>query len=136
MPYTFSLQSQLHLDTCHPILQKLADLVLVHRDIAVIEGYRDPVRQEEAFRLGLSHIRAGGKHNVKPSKAIHFAPYHADRKPPIDWNNREEWLLFDGFVLGIAAANEIKIRCGGDWDRDGNPRNQTLHDCAHFELID
>ena len=53
---------------------------------------------------------------------------------PIDWNNKERFYLFAGFVKGIAAEMGIKLRLGADWDGDFTTRDQTFHDLPHFEL--
>jgi peptidoglycan L-alanyl-D-glutamate endopeptidase CwlK len=37
--------------------------------------------------------------------------------------------------MGIAAKMGIKIRWGGDWDRDEELHDQTFFDLPHFELI-
>ena len=36
-------------------------------------------------------------------------------------------------MLGVAAAEGIKIRWGGDWDRDNDLADQSFNDLVHFE---
>lgn len=134
--YFFGPASEANLKGCDPQLIRLARAVIIYRDCAVIEGYRNEEKQNAAFRAGLSHRKwPDSKHNVKPSDAIHIVPYNANRDPHVDWDNKEEWYIFGGFVLGIAAQNDISVRWGGDWNGNGDPRDQTLHDLAHWELI-
>ena len=54
---------------------------------------------------------------------------------PVDWNNRERFLHFTGFVLGMATAQGIKLRLGIDWDGDHHFNDQHFHDGPHFELV-
>ena len=68
------------------------------------------------------------KHNQEPSLAVDVAPW------PIDWNDSHRFYHFAGFVLGIAAALNIRLRWGGDWDSDFDLRDQTFFDLPHFEL--
>lgn len=135
--YFFGPASETHLKGCDPKLIHLARLVVRYRDCAVIEGFRGEEKQNAAFNAGLSHRRwPDSEHNERPSRAIHIVPYNANRDPYVDWKNEDEFRVFGGFVLCMAITNDIDIIWGGDWDSDGNPRNQTLHDLAHYELID
>lgn len=126
---SFSRSSRAKLDTCDQRLQDLFEEVLRHVDITIIEGHRSAERQQHLFEAGKSKLPAGlSLHNAFPSRAVDVAPY------PIDWNNRERWLMFAGFVRGVAAARGILIRCGADWDGDMTTRDQSFHDMPHFEL--
>lgn len=100
-------------------------------DCTVLEGYRSPKRQHQLFMEGKSKVDAGeSKHNASPSLAVDVAPC------PIDWNDKERFYLFAGYVLGRADALGIKIRWGGDWDQDTLVDDQTFNDLVHFELIE
>jgi hypothetical protein len=54
--------------------------------------------------------------------AIDLVPY------PVNWNDRERFLRFGGFVCGLAAGMGIRIRWGGDWGKGW--------DMPHFELAE
>lgn len=100
-------------------------------DCTVIQGHRGQVSQDEAYRTGKSKLRyPQSKHNSLPSKAVDVAPF------PIDWANRERFAYFAGVVKGIALAKGIALRWGGDWNRDGNTKDETFSDMPHFELED
>jgi hypothetical protein len=60
--------------------------------------------------------------------AVDVAPY------PVDWNDKERFYYFAGFVKGVASSLGISIRWGGDWNSDNNLKNQTFFDLPHFEL--
>jgi hypothetical protein len=124
------------LETAHPNLNSLFTRVLetCPLDITIIETYRSNDRQDELFELGKSKLRAGqSKHNTNPSKAIDVAPLV---NGTIDWNDRELWIMFAGYVLGVASEMNIPLRWGGDWDNDFNSREHSFWDAPHFELTD
>lgn len=127
----FSKQSRKNLSQCHPDLQRLFDDVIQHFDCSVICGHRTMKEQEEAFKTGKSKARFGeSKHNHMPSMAVDVVPY------PVDWDDRERFGLFAGFVKGRAIALNINIRWGGDWDQDNKIRDETFLDMPHYELVD
>lgn len=126
----FSKRSKANLSQCHPDLQRLFNSVIKDVDCSVICGHRGEAEQEKAFREGKSKARFGeSKHNAIPSNAVDVVPY------PIDWNDRERFAHFAGFVLGKASALGIKVRWGGDWDKDGKTRDESFYDGPHFELM-
>lgn len=132
---SFSKTSVERLNTCDQRLVTLFNEVVKHYDCTILCGVRSKEEQDEAFRTGKSKLKwPNSKHNVlKPdqkSKAVDVAPY------PIDWNNKDAFYHFAGFVRAIAAQQGIKIRWGGDWDGDFNLKNQTFFDLPHFELVD
>ena len=131
----FSKLSLARLETCHPVLQFLFHRVIEVYDCIILEGYRSEAVQEGLYRQGKTKVHwPHSKHNQKPSLAVDAAPY------PVDWNlenrdNLKRWYYFGGLVLGIAHAYGIPLRWGGDWDRDGDFRDQNFNDLPHFELI-
>lgn len=128
--FKFSRKSMKELETCHPELQRLFKEVIKQFDCSVIGGYRSNEQQEEFYRKGFSKLRGGqSKHNYHPSLAVDVCPY------PIDWENKERFILFAGYVKGVANRLGIKIRWGGDWDSDNFMKDQTFNDLPHFELI-
>ena len=127
----FSKKSQELLGTCDPRLQKIFNKVIVHFDCRVMCGYRDEQEQNEKHRTGASKKKyPNSKHNTLPSNAVDVAPY------PIDWNDRERFTLFAGFVKGIAISMGYVVRWGGDWDGDTQVKNNDFDDLPHFEIID
>lgn len=126
--------SKASLDKLHTCDQKLQDIfneVLHTIDHTIITGFRDAETQNEMYRTGKSQLKwPNGKHNSYPSKAIDAAPY------PIDWKDRERATLFAGFVLGIAKAQGINLRWGGDWDQDWEVKDNNFDDLWHFELVE
>ena len=101
----FGRKSRERLATCHEDLQDLFNEVIKHVDCSVIEGQRSKERQNKLYEEGKTKVQyPNGRHNAIPSRACDVVPY------PIDWNDRERFHLFAGFVLGIAQSMEINIR--------------------------
>jgi peptidoglycan L-alanyl-D-glutamate endopeptidase CwlK len=69
------------------------------------------------------------KHNAVPSLAVDLVPC------PVDWKDRERFILLAGIVIGIAWKLGIPVRWGGDWDGDSNIAEHSFQDLPHFELI-
>ena len=130
MPY-FGRRSKKQLSTCDKKLQDVFNEVIKHVDCSVLEGHRWEVRQNELYEEGKTKVYfPNGRHNANPSRAVDVVPY------PIDWDDRERFHLFAGFVLGIAKSIGITLRWGGDWDRDWTVMDNKFDDFPHFELID
>ena len=130
--YRFGKRSRDNLESCHPDLQRLFNEVIKYRDCSVICGQRDEEAQMKAYNAKPQRSKVkfpDSKHNKIPSLAVDVIPY-----PSIDWNDTGRFYLFVGLVMGIAASMGIKIRCGADWDGDGQVKDQNFHDLPHFEL--
>lgn len=124
-----SQNSKNELATCHADLQRLFNHIAEIQNIAILEGKRSKERQLELFKSGKSK-RKEGKHNTDPlSEAADVAPL------PIDWNDTKKFYAFGELVIREAGKLNIKIRWGGDWDGDGDYKDQTFNDLVHFELI-
>ena len=125
----FGSRSKKRLATCDDRLQDLFKEVVKHFDCSVIQGHRGKADQNKAFDEGRSKLRyPDGNHNASPSKAVDVAPY------PIDWSDRDRFHYFGGFVLGIASQMGLKIRWGGDWDRDTQVKDNKFDDLPQFEI--
>ena len=95
----------------------------------MIEGHRSAERQDKLFEEGKTKVKyPNGRHNSNPSRAVDVVPY------PIDWDDRERFHLFAGFVIGIAKSMAINLRWGGDWDQDWYVHDNRFDDFPHFEI--
>lgn len=134
MGYSFGARSRARLETCHYDLQRVARTAIEYRDFSILEGFRDEETQNRYFREGRSQIQwPNGKHNRKPSRAFDILPYPFKEE---DWDDRELWIGFSHFIIGVAAGLGIKLRWGGDWDRDWDLRDNRFNDWPHFELVE
>lgn len=126
----FSSKSRNNLATCHEDLQKIFNEVIKNYDCSILQGWRSNQEQEELFRENKTKLRSGqSKHNKRPSLAVDVTPY------PIDWENKDRFYHFAGYVKGIADNMGIEIKWGGDWNNNNSFDDQTFDDLPHFELI-
>ena len=125
----FGKTSKRRLKTCEKDLQDLFSEVVKYFDCSVLVGYRGRNEQDNAYESGHSKVKwPNGKHNKKPSFAVDVAPY------PVDWEDRERFIYFGGFVKGCAFRMGISLRWGGDWDNDTQLSDNNFDDLVHFEL--
>jgi len=118
--------------TLHPKLQKVVDEVIKTVDFTILEGVRSVERQKELVAKGMSKTMKS-RHlpdsNGK-SRAMDLSPH------PIDWENKERFILFAGYVLGIAQQLGINLVWGGDWNKNFDIKDTKFFDAPHFELHD
>jgi len=126
----FGTRSRNSLHSCDNRLKKVFNEVIKTVDCSVLEGHRDKDRQNKLYKEGKTKVRyPNGRHNKLPSMACDVVPY------PIDWNDRERFHLFAGFVLGIANQMGVELRWGGDWNRNWEVDDNKFDDFPHFELV-
>ena len=125
----FGRKSRERLSTCDNRLQDVFNEVIKTVDCSVIEGHRSKERQNKLYEEGKTKVRyPDGRHNASPSRAADVVPY------PIDWNDRERFHLFAGFVIGIAKSMGIKLRWGGDWNMNWEVDDNKFDDFPYFEI--
>ena len=129
--YKFGSRSRRAMENIDPRLKKVLNEVIKYVDCSVLEGHRNEERQNKLFKEGRTKVKyPNGRHNANPSTAVDVVPY------PIDWDDRERFHLFAGFVIGIAKSMEITLRWGGDWNMNFEVDDNNFDDFPHFELID
>lgn len=127
----FSKKSLVRLREAHSKLQEVFLEVINYFDCTVVTGHRSEEEQEHMFDLGRSKVHyPDSKHNHEPALAVDVAPC------PVDWEDIKRFHYFAGFVMGVAAEKGIKLRWGGDWDRDTEVKDNKFDDLLHFELIE
>ena len=94
-------------------------------DVTIIEGLRSEERQEKLLKEGKTKTRFS-KHIQ--GKAVDLAPY------PIDWNDRDRFHYMSGMIRGIAKQLNVNVRWGGDWDSDGETKDNSFDDLVHVEI--
>ena len=125
----FGSKSKERLATCDEKLQKVFNEVIKYVDCSILEGHRDERAQDKYYKEGKTKVRYPmGRHNSKPSRAVDVVPY------PVDWEDRERFHLFSGFVLGLASGMGITLRWGGDWNMNKNLKDNNFDDLPHFEI--
>ena len=132
----FGQRSREKLATCDSRLQKLLNYVVKHYDCSVLEGFRMEAEQNKLFDEGKTKVQwPNSKHNQYPSKAVDVVYYDTENNT-INWDDYKGHYHFAGFVMGVAASMRIplKLRWGGDWDRDKDLNDQKFNDLVHFEI--
>ena len=125
----FGKKSKEQLATCDERLIKIFNEVIKTVDCSVLEGHRSEDRQNALYEEGKTKVKyPQGRHNKFPSRAADVVPY------PIDWDDRERFHLFAGFVLGTAKQMGIELRWGGDWNINWFVDDNKFDDFPHFEL--
>lgn len=125
----FSKKSLSVLNTCDPRLIEICNEAIKLMDFSVIEGYRGEIEQNKAFNEGHSKLKFPlSSHNKQPSLAVDLAPY------PIDWNNRERFILLAGLMVGIGHQKGYNIRWGGAWNGLDTIEVNKFSDLPHFEI--
>jgi peptidoglycan LD-endopeptidase CwlK len=116
--------------TCHLDIQKIINDL--DDEILVLEGKRTIHRQTELFKAGLSKTM-NSKHLVDDknplSRAIDIAP------APLNWDDLEAFVSLSKKVLALAKKHNVKMRWGGDWNMNGDWRDEKFRDMVHFELL-
>jgi len=124
------IQSPIRLDELNPDLKRVILRAAQGRDIIVIEGHRGEKKQNEYFYQGKSKVKwPDGKHNTIPSEAVDIAPY------PLDWNDIDSFIDLAVDVRKAAVLEGVPIRWGGDWDGDGDLKDQKFNDLVHYEIL-
>ena len=129
MKYPYSDASESALLSCDQRLQRVFWAAADYWDIKILEGYRTPEKQKELVAAKASRTLRS-KHNLSPSRAVDAAPY------PIDWDDIERFYQFGWGIVGLASSMGIKLRWGGDWDSDGDTKDQKFNDLVHFEVVE
>jgi len=125
----FGKTSRERLDGVDEKLVAVLERAIKYKDFTIITGHRGKKEQNQMVADGKSKLNwPDSKHNGKPSKAVDVAPY------PIDWKDTGRFYHLAGYIQGIGEAMGIKIRFGGDWDRDGELSDNTFNDLPHLEL--
>ena len=123
--YRFGKRSKERLKGVKPELVNVLNEVVKIMDVTIIEGLRTEERQKELVASGASKTKYS-KH--LEGKAVDLAPY------PIDWEDRDRFHYMGGMIRGIAKQLNVNVRWGGDWDSDGETKDNGFDDLVHVEL--
>lgn len=127
----WSYSSRVKLEQLDDRLKRIVGRVRDCRDISIITGHRGQDEQELMVQLGRSKVRwPNSKHNTMPSLAVDVQPY-----PYVEASLREDLSYIAGLFVAFGRTDGVKIRWGGDWDRDGETHDNNFDDLFHFEII-
>ena len=125
--YKFGKRSRERLKGVDAKLVNVLNELIKIMDVTVIEGLRSAERQEELLKKGATKVKYS-KH--MEGKAVDIAPY------PIDWDDRDRFHYMGGMIRGIAKQLNVNVRWGGDWDSDGEIKDNNFDDLVHIEIKD
>ena len=123
--YKFGKRSRERLRGVDSRLVNVLNELIKMMDVTIIEGLRSAERQKELLAKGATKVKYS-KH--MEGKAVDLAPY------PIDWENRDGFYYMGGMIRGISKQMGINIRFGGDWDSDGDTKDNSFDDLVHVEI--
>tara|TARA_R100000030_G_scaffold91467_1_gene76578 strand:+ start:1464 stop:1844 length:381 start_codon:yes stop_codon:yes gene_type:complete len=123
--FKFGKRSKERLKGVNPKLVNVLNELIKIMDVTIIEGLRTEARQNELLAQGKSKTKYS-KH--LEGKAVDLAPY------PIDWEDRERFHYMGGMIRGIGKQQGVDIRWGGDWDSDGEIKDNSFDDLVHVEI--
>jgi len=123
--YRFGKRSRERLKGVKPELVNVLNELIKIMDVTIIEGLRSQERQDELVAKAASKTKYS-KHIQ--GRAVDLAPY------PIDWKDRERFHYMGGMLRGIAQNMGVDVRWGGDWDSDGEIKDNHFDDLVHIEL--
>jgi|TARA_R110000782_G_C14796683_1_gene411413 peptidoglycan L-alanyl-D-glutamate endopeptidase CwlK len=123
----FGKTSKKRLKGIDPKLVNVLNELIKIMDVTIIEGLRSKERQAELLEKGATKVKYS-KH--MEGKAVDLSPY------PIDWENRDGFHYMGGMIRGIAKQLNVKVRWGGDWDSDGDVKDNGFDDLVHVEILD
>jgi peptidoglycan L-alanyl-D-glutamate endopeptidase CwlK len=127
----FGKASKAKLATVDSRLVEVLEEAIKIIDFTVLVGHRGKEDQDKAVAEGKSKLGwPNSKHNSLPSKAVDIAPY------PIDWSDRERFTYLAGIVKGIAHSKGYKVVWGGDWNNNGELKDNSFDDLPHFQIED
>ena len=127
--YKFGKKSKQRLKGVDTRLINVLNELIKIMDVTIIEGVRSKEKQKEYFAKGKSKIDGVTKKGMHQlGKAVDLAPY------PINWKDSNKFYYMGGMIRGIAKQLNLKVRWGGDWDSDGNIRDQKFMDLVHIEI--
>jgi len=125
--YKFGKRSRKRLKGVDARLVNVLNELIKIMDVTVIEGLRSAERQEELLAKGATKVKYS-KH--MEGKAVDICPY------PIDWDDRDRFHYMGGMIRGIAKQLNLNVRWGGDWDSDGEVKDNNFDDLVHIEIKD
>lgn len=123
--YKFGKRSKQRLKGVDAKLVNVLNELIKIMDVTIIEGLRTQKRQNELVKQGASKTKFS-KHIL--GKAVDVAPY------PIDWKDRDRFHYMGGMIRGIAKQLNVPVRWGGDWDSDGETKDNGFDDLVHVEI--
>lgn len=129
---SFGKASEEKLKHLHPDLIRIVRKAIKTLDFTIVQTIRTEEQHNDYLARGMTTIPYN-KTRHKPndaglSEAMDLAPW------PINWEDENKFYFLAGVILQCAKEENIAIRCGYDWDGDGDFKDQNFNDIPHTEL--
>lgn len=129
----WSERSRKALEGIHPDLLLVTNraLVLSPLDFTVLQGMRSQYQQAQNVKKGVSWTK-NSRHLT--GHAIDFVPFVNGK---IDFQNLDNFKIVADAFFQAAKELGIQIRWGGDWNENGNWKDEIkrgVYDGGHIEL--
>ena len=102
-------------------------------EIIIIETIRDMATQITYLKTGKSKTLKS-KHLPNKNKLSQALDIAFQKNGKIDWNYKELWVLAQNHFISYFKSLNIRVTWGGDWDRDGDWKDEKFLDMPHFQL--
>lgn len=107
-------------------------IALSEVDFTVLEGLRTVERQKELFAKKFTKTLKS-KHII--GHAVDLAVFEmVNGQRNVDWSNLTNFRKIRDAMFAAADELGVKIRWGGDWNRNGKSEDEKFYDGPHFEL--
>ncbi|QYC52445.1 hypothetical protein [Salmonella phage SSBI34] len=130
MAFVLGKRSLERLNGVHPDLVKVVKLAITKTkfDFTVIEGVRSREKQAENVRKGVSKTM-NSRHLT--GHAVDIAPLIGGKIP---WDDKGKFNELSETMFKCADELGVAIRWGGDWNENGEWKDERFYDGPHFEL--
>jgi peptidoglycan L-alanyl-D-glutamate endopeptidase CwlK len=133
--FRLSQRSLKRLEGVEPDLVNLVELAIertpIDFGVAWMGGLRKPEEQYQLFKDGYS--KCDGREKLSKHQFGEAVDLQVFVGGSAVQDARMQYILA-GVVFACASELGMEIRWGGDWDRDGDIRDNKFNDLYHFEL--
>ena len=128
--YKLGIRSRRRLEGVHHDIVRVVEraIELTEVDFTVLEGLRTEKRQERLVAIGNSWTM---KSRHLTGHAVDLAPVIGGRIP---WQDLSQFVLVSEAMFKAADELGVLIQWGGDWDLDGDWRDEKRFDGPHFQI--
>ena len=102
-------------------------------EIVIIETIRDLETQMTYLKNGKSKTLKS-KHLANKNKLSQALDIAFQKNGKIDWNCKEFWILAQNHFVDYFKSLNIKVTWGGDWNKNGEWKDEKFLDMPHFQL--
>ncbi len=128
-------RSEQNLKGVHPDLVKVVRraIEISNIDFKVGEGVRTLERQKKLVAEGKSKT-LNSRHIPGKDKLGKAVDLWVIKGGTVVWD-QQSYVDLSKFVIQAAKELKVSIRWGGDWDSDGNWKEESFFDGPHYELL-